>query len=608
MSDGSRLRMGVVGAGRVGAVLANALRAVGHEIVAVSGSSPGTLERVEALLPGVPVLDPLEVATAADLTLVCVPDDVIAPMVRWLADQGAFRAGSIVVHTSGRHGLDVLAPASAAGAIPVAIHPAMTFTGTSLDLQRLIEAPFAVTAPTPVLPIGQALVVEIGGDPIVLPDAVRPIYHAALAHAANHLVTLLVQAQELLTGAGVQDAARLLSPLVHAALGGALRSGGEALTGPISRGDLETVSRHLSALAQSPGDLEVVESYRTLARATTELALRSHRISPQTAAQAHRLLRADAVPADSEGDQVRVVTSIEEMRRERRAMAGEVAVVMTMGALHAGHLDLVRAARTAADHVIVTVFVNPTQFGDAADLAAYPRTLEADVEALAAMPGGGADLVFAPSVEEMYPRPVGVHVSAGEMGTRWEGASRPGHFDGVLTVVSKFLGILEPEVAVFGQKDAQQLALVRRLVAELNLPTWILSVPVAREADGLAMSSRNARLSETGRTQALALSRSVAVAERYARAGAGADDLLAAARAELQDAPGVTLDYADLVDPDTFEALDEAAPASPEDGSAEPAPPREAVYVVAAVVDGVRLLDTTALRIEGARALGSMPG
>nr|WP_281254917.1 pantoate--beta-alanine ligase [Serinibacter salmoneus] len=310
------------------------------------------------------------------------------------------------------------------------------------------------------------------------------------------------------------------------------------------------------------------------------------------------------------------MTTIADVRGRRRSMAGEVAVVMTMGALHEGHLDLVRAARTAADHVIVTIFVNPTQFGSEADLAAYPRTLAADVAALASLGEASPDLVFAPSGEQMYPTPGVVTVSAGEMGERLEGASRPGHFDGVLTVVTKLLGITQPDVAVFGEKDAQQLALVRRLVADLDLPTWILSVPVARDRDGLALSSRNVRLSDRGRAQALALSRSVALAQRYARAGASAAEVQAAARDEVTGAPGITLDYALLVDPTTFLPLvpdghDARIPAPAEAHDAQQGSEsisQDAVYVVAAVVEGVRLLDTGALRIEPGRALGSMPG
>ena len=216
--------MGVVGSGRVGAVLGSALRAAGHPVVAVSAISEASRERAATLLPGVPVLDIPEVVRRSELVLLTVPDDALADLVRGLADVGAWQVGQIVVHTSGRFGVDVLAPARAAGVIPLALHPAMTFTGTSLDLARLVGCSFAVTAPSPVLPIGQALVVEIGGEPVVLAEEARGLYHAALAHGANHLVVLVAQAAQALAAAGVSDPGRMLGPLLEAALDGALRA------------------------------------------------------------------------------------------------------------------------------------------------------------------------------------------------------------------------------------------------------------------------------------------------------------------------------------------------------------------------------------------------
>lgn len=585
-------------------MLGSALRQVGHEVVAASGSSPETLDRIDALLTGVPVLDMVEVARASDLVLVTVPDDAIADVTAWIAAQGGFRPGQIVLHTSGRHGVAVLRAAQEAGAIPLAIHPAMTFTGTSLDLSRLEGAPFAVTAPAPVLPIGQALVVEIGGEPVLLHDTARPAYHAALSHASNHLVTLLVQARDVLAEAGVADGARLLGPLTRAALEGALESGAQALTGPVSRGDLGTVAGHLDALALLGDPTATAQAYRALARSTALVAQRSGRIGAEDAAALERLLRehpgaqaptaalgaasAAAAVADGVG-RTAVVHTKADLRAARARLTGEVAVVMTMGALHEGHLSLVRAARTAARHVVVTVFVNPTQFGDPRDLEAYPRTLEADVALLAQLGPDAPDLVFAPSAQEMYPDGTGERaatVTAGPVATRYEGASRPGHFDGVLTVVTKLLNLVRPDVAVFGEKDAQQLAVIRGLVRELELPLWILAAPVLRENDGLAMSSRNVRLSPQGREHALALSRSVAEVLRVAAAGGGVGAVQEAARAQVAGAAGLDLDYADLVDAETF------LPAAPDAVGA-------LTYVVAAVVDGTRLIDTTPVTIAG---------
>jgi len=293
-----RLGVGVVGAGRVGAVLGNALRAAGHPVVAVSAISQASRERAELLLPGVPVVDVPEVVRRAELVLLAVPDDELAVLVSGLAELGAWQPGQIVAHTSGRFGTDVLVPARPAGVIPLALHPAMTFTGTSLDLARLVGASFAVTAPAPVLPIGQALVVEIGGEPVVVEEADRGLYHASLAHGANHLVVLVAQAAQALAAAGVDDPGRMLRPLLEAALDGALRaetSAAErgagaigALTGPVRRGDAGTVRAHqvaLASFAAATGAVDVVTDYRALARSAAGRALAAGLISDAAAGE-----------------------------------------------------------------------------------------------------------------------------------------------------------------------------------------------------------------------------------------------------------------------------------------------------------------------------------
>lgn len=295
----TRLGIGVVGAGRVGAVLGNALRAAGHPVVGVSAVSEASRERADALLPGVPVLDVPEVVRRAELVLLAVPDDALADLVTGLAATGAWQTGQIVVHTAGRYGSAVLDPARAAGVIPIALHPAMTFTGTSLDLARLVGCTFAVTAPAPVLPIGQALVVEMGGEPVVLDEAARPLYHAALAHGANHLVVLVAQAGQALAAAGVADPGAVLRPLLSAALDGALRAESAAehrdpdgaatggavttLTGPVRRADVTTVRDHLNALTAlgvRTGATDIAPSYRTLSRAATARALAAGLVRP----------------------------------------------------------------------------------------------------------------------------------------------------------------------------------------------------------------------------------------------------------------------------------------------------------------------------------------
>jgi len=274
---GSRLAVGVVGAGRVGSVWGAALAGSGHSIVGASGVSEATIDRIQALLPGVPRLDPEAVVRAADLVLLTVPDDEIEGLVSGLASVGAWRVGQIAVHASGRHGLGVLAPATGAGVAGLAIHPAMTFTGTSLDLTRMRGAVFAVTARPQHVPLAQALIVEFGGEAVVLAEEDRPLYHAALTHGANHLVAVLVQASEALRRAGVEDPGRVLRPLVEASVEGALDGGGiDSLTGPIVRGDAGTVAAHVEALRPLPG---ILDTYRRLAAATAASAKEAGRLS-----------------------------------------------------------------------------------------------------------------------------------------------------------------------------------------------------------------------------------------------------------------------------------------------------------------------------------------
>ena len=281
-----RLGVGVVGAGKVGAVLGSALRAAGHAVVGASGVSQDSRERIEALLPGVPLLEVPEIVRRAELVLIAVPDDALPGLVEGLAATGAWQPGQLVVHTSGRFGTAVLEPARRLGAIPLAVHPAMTFTGTSVDLPRLADCCFGVTAPGPVLPVAQALVVEMGAEPVVVTEEARPLYHAALAHGANHLVTLVAQSLELLREAGVEQPSRVLEPLLSAALDNALRSGDDALTGPVARGDAATVAAHRDTIAAAgarTGSADLLETYRVLARATAERALASGRLRAEAA-------------------------------------------------------------------------------------------------------------------------------------------------------------------------------------------------------------------------------------------------------------------------------------------------------------------------------------
>ncbi len=274
----SALRIGVVGAGRVGAVLAARLRAAGHEIVAAAGESDASRGRMAALLPGVPADKPSAVARACDLLLLTVPDDMLDNVVRVLADSGALHEGQYVVHTSGRHGLAVLAPAAAVGARPVALHPAMTFTGTEVDLDRLDGCVLGLTAGPGERAIAERLVADLGGRAMWVPEERRTLYHAGLAHGANHLVTLVTEAMEMLAAAGADDPAATLRPLLNAALDNALAQGDAALTGPIVRGDLGTVRAHLDQVAaETPTSLP---SYLALARATLARVVTDGRLTP----------------------------------------------------------------------------------------------------------------------------------------------------------------------------------------------------------------------------------------------------------------------------------------------------------------------------------------
>jgi pantoate--beta-alanine ligase len=262
-----------------------------------------------------------------------------------------------------------------------------------------------------------------------------------------------------------------------------------------------------------------------------------------------------------------------------RAAGKTLGLVPTMGALHEGHLSLVRAAQANCDKVAVSIFVNPTQFGPKEDFSAYPRSFEQDCRTLEA---AGVDLVFAPSVEEMYPRGASTFVEVAGLSERLDGASRPGHFRGVATVVAKLLHIFAPEHAFFGQKDAAQVAVLRKMVRDLQFAVQLDVCPTVREPDGLAMSSRNTNLSGEQRRQALVLSRALLAVQQQVYGGEhAAGKLLAIARRILAEEPAVQVDYCRIVDPDTLEDVQEAR--------------QGALVAVAAVVGTTRLIDNLLL-------------
>lgn len=277
----ARLAVGVVGAGRVGSVLGAALQGAGHRVVAVAAVSDASRRRAANLLPAAAVRSPADVLAESELALLTVPDDALPALVDGLVAAEAIHPGQLLVHTSGRYGVQVLDSATRAGALPLALHPAMTFTGRPEDLDRLAGACFGVTAPEALRPIADALVLEMGGDPQWVEEDQRVLYHAALAGGANHLSTLVNESVDQLRSCGVAEPERLLAPLLGAALDNALRSGDAALTGPVARGDAGTVAAHLAVLRDvSP---HTAAAYLAMARLTADRALAAGLLRPEAA-------------------------------------------------------------------------------------------------------------------------------------------------------------------------------------------------------------------------------------------------------------------------------------------------------------------------------------
>jgi pantoate--beta-alanine ligase len=279
---------------------------------------------------------------------------------------------------------------------------------------------------------------------------------------------------------------------------------------------------------------------------------------------------------------LQVIRTIAETRaatRTARKSGKRVGLVPTMGALHEGHLSLARAAKSSCDLVAVSIFVNPTQFGPNEDLATYPRTFERDCQLLTKE---NVDLIFAPSIEEIYPPGVVTWVTVEELSNKLDGRSRPGHFRGVTTVVSKLFHVVEPDAAFFGQKDAAQLAIVRRMVRDLHIPVEIVACPIVRESDGLAMSSRNAYLDPQRRNEATVLYRSLMRVKRLAEQGErNPAKLIAAAQDEFGSEPNVRVDYIEIVDPNTLDPLQDVS--------------KGALVAVAAYIGATRLIDNILL-------------
>ena len=368
------------------------------------GVSDASVRRAGVLLPDVPLVTPAEVLARAELVLLTVPDDALPGLVEGLAETGAVRPGQLLVHTSGRYGSRVLDPALRAGALPLALHPAMTFTGTSVDVQRLAGCSFGVTAPEELRLAAEALVIEMGGEPEWIAEESRPLYHAALALGANHLVTLVAQSMELLRTAGVSAPDRMLGPLLGAALDNALRSGDAALHRPgrARRRRYGRRARRRAARARArrrrrlpghgphdrgPGARPRPAQGRSWRRtcSTYSPTGTGPGTSPEAvrAAEQRAPMSFELAPTRADLDRLLERHAASGHAAPAGAARGRTAVVMTMGALHDGHAALVRAARDRvgpAGFVVVTVFVNPLQFGAGEDLDRYPRTLDADLK------------------------------------------------------------------------------------------------------------------------------------------------------------------------------------------------------------------------------------
>jgi pantoate--beta-alanine ligase len=537
--------LGLVGRGRVGTALARAFADAGVSV-------DGPVGRGEA--------------PRGDAVLLCVPDTEISAAA---AAVTAKRNVPLVGHVSGATGLDAIAPAGAAGSDLFSIHPLQTFAAAGAP--SLAGVGCAVAGSTPAaLEAARDLARRAGMVPFEVDDRDRTSYHAAASMAANFLVTLVAAAETVAAGAGFApaEARALLAPLVRQTVENwAAASPVRALTGPVARGDERTVAAQRAAVAAA--DRRLLPLFNVLVERTRELAA-----------------GASAPPANGRvgrrGGGMKAVRTVAELRAELAEAPRPVALVPTMGALHEGHLSLVRRAQDQAATVVVSVFVNPAQFGPGEDLAAYPRDERRDLDLAAA---AGADVMFVPPLEEVYPPGFDTTVEVGGVAAELEGAPAhrgPGHFRGVATVVTKLLNMVGPDVALFGQKDAQQALVIRRLVRDLDFPVRVEVAPTVRDSDGLALSSRNDYLSPAERERALALGRALRAAEdRVARGELESCDVIAAARGPL-DAAGVEPEYLELRSAEDF------SPAERVNGAT--------LLCVAARVGRARLIDNTLLR------------
>jgi pantoate--beta-alanine ligase len=508
-------RVAVIGAGRLGSALAAALREIGVEV-------EGPLGRGER--PG-----------SSQAVILCVPDGEITA-----AAEVAAGAAPLVGHTSGATPLAAMAPAADAGAALFGFHPLQTFTASGPPGRAAFAGAGCAVAGTTkaATSFAAALARRLGMTPFEIDDEGRAAYHAAASVASNFMVTLQAAAESIAAGAGLEphEARSLLVPLLRRTVDNLAEHGPErALTGPVARGDDATVRAQRAAVEEvAPHLLDLFD----------ELVRHTHSLAGREAAPA-----GETAPAGEGGPGMRIVRTVAELREalapERRA-GRTIGLVPTMGSFHEGHLSLIRRARVDCEVVVVSLFVNPTQFAPTEDLATYPRDERRDAGLADAE---GVDLLFAPADDEVYPDGFDTTVTVGGVASVLEGdpARRgPGHFAGVATIVTKLFNMVGPDVAYFGQKDAQQAVVIRSLVRDLEIPVRIEICPTVRDPDGLALSSRNGYLSSDERARALALSRALRAAEAAVDGGErdGAA-VLRAARVEL-DGAGIEPEYLEL--------------------------------------------------------------
>ena len=530
----------VVGRGRVGGSLARAAELAGIEVRLASADRAA------------------EAVEGAGAALLCVPDEAITEVCARIAPLSPPQVG----HVSGATQLDALSSATEHGATAFSLHPLQTFVDEST---AIAGTPVAIAGTdAEALSFAQALAEALGMRPFEVPEENRAAYHAAAAIASNLLVALEESAAELVESLGIDNPRELLAPLVLRTAANWAERGPAALTGPIARGDRATVERHRAALAEAAPEL--LPMYDALAE---RAEARGSPGEAGTGRAGMKIMRSRA--------------ELREALAEPRRQGKRIGLVPTMGYFHDGHLSLMRQAREDCDVVVVSLFVNPTQFGPGEDLDSYPRDEDRDAE-LAALEG--VDLLWTPDTDEMYPDGFATSVEvANSLTGMLEGDPErrgPSHFRGVTTIVAKLFNSVQPDVAYFGRKDAQQALVIERMTRDLDLPVEVAVLPTVREEDGLALSSRNAYLTAEQREQATAISRALRAAERAAGAGeTSIEALLGAARDELRRA-GIEPEYVEA------RAAEDLSPIAELNG-------RPVLVAVAARIGNARLIDNVVI-------------